>query len=338
MRHMRLSSFLLPIFFSLCFFSLQAQMWVDTVGRSFKTHWSERSAQPNPYRITGVSVGCSAAFGAALAGLSIAWYGKYDKGPFHWFDDGKEWNQIDKTGHVFAPYFIANWTYDMYRWAGVNNRNAAIASGILGMGFISAIEVLDGFSAKWGASWSDLAANGAGALLSTGQYLLWGEQRILLKYSFHEVRYPERELRDRAQQLFGQQFGERILKDYNGITMWLSINLHSFNHRIKPAWLNLAIGYGAGNMYGGFENKWTDREGKEHDRTDVQRYRKFLISIDADFTRIPVKSKGLRTFLRILNIVKLPMPALEFNTLGQFVLHPMYFLNWEYPIVIPMKK
>ena len=331
-------SFLLTLLIALSIFRSEAQVWVDTVGKPYRLRWNEYALRPSPKRIAGVTTGCTAAFGLALAGLSVAWYGRYERGNFRWFDDGREWNQIDKTGHIFAPYFIANWTYDMYRWAGVSNQKAAIASGILGMGFISAIEVLDGFSVKWGASWSDLAANGAGALLSSGQYLLWGEQRILLKYSLHEVQYTDPELRQRAQQLYGRSFGERILKDYNGITMWLSFNLHSFNKKIKPTWLNIAVGYGAGNMYGGFENKWTDEIGVVHDRSDVKRYRKFLLSIDADLTRIPVRSKGLRTFLKVLNIVKLPMPALEFNTLGQFVIHPLYFLNWEYPIVIPMKK
>jgi hypothetical protein len=42
--------------------------------------------------------------------------------------------------------------------------------------------------------------------------------------------------------------------------------------------------------------------------------------------------------LGILNIIKLPFPAIEFNTLGQFVFHPMYFLNFNAPLTVNMKR
>jgi hypothetical protein len=45
---------------------------------------------------------------------------------------------------------------------------------------------------------------------------------------------------------------EQMLKDYNGQTYWLSVNLHSFYKGSKiPKWLNLAIGYGANGMLTG---------------------------------------------------------------------------------------
>ena len=171
-------------------------------------------------------------------------------------------------------------------------------------------------------------------LVFNRQYLIWKEQRISIKYSLHAVNYTRGELRNRADDLYGTSLGEKILKDYNGITTWLSFNLYSFNHNIKPKWLNIAVGYGAGNMYGGFENTWTDKAGVFHDRRDVKRYRKFFISLDADFTKFKTNSKAGKMILGILNIVKLPMPALEFNTLGQVVFHPMYFLNLDVPLYL----
>ena len=54
---------------------------------------------------------------------------------------------------------------------------------------------------------------------------------------------------------------ERMLKDYNGQTYWLSANLKSFFQGSNiPAWLNVAVGYGADGMFGGFENKWIDED------------------------------------------------------------------------------
>ena len=48
---------------------------------------------------------------------------------------------------------------------------------------------MDGFSEEWGGSWVDFAANAAGTSLLVGQELLWGEQRIKLKYSFHQTEF-----------------------------------------------------------------------------------------------------------------------------------------------------
>lgn len=305
-----------------------------TIATPPKRHFLDYSPKLDKKRLTGVTVGALGGYAAIMTGVGFAWYGKEHLGGFRWFEDSKEWLQIDKTGHFFAPYFITNWTYHMLRWSGMKNTPAALAAGAFGFLSLSVIEIPDGMSKKYGASWSDIVFNFAGAAFSTAQFLLWKEQRILTKYSFHIVDYPRGELRDRANDLYGSSFGERILKDYNGVTMWWSFNLHSFNHNIKPAWLNVAFGYAAGNLYGGFENKWTDKNGVYHDRSDLKRYRRFFISLDADYTKFKVRSKAAKVILGILNIVKLPMPAVEVNTLGQVVLHPMYFLNFEYPIVL----
>lgn len=301
-------------------------------------HWMQWSPKPNVARLTALSVGTVGTYAAIMTGVGFEWYGKQSLGKFHWFNDAREWQQIDKTGHFYVPYFVTCWSYNMLRWGGMKNTPAALTAGAFGFLSLSAIEIPDGFSNKYGASWSDLLFNFGGAALATTQYLLWKEQRIQCKYSFHIVNYPQGELRDRANELYGKGFGEKLLKDYNGITMWLSFNLYSFNHNIKPKWLNLAFGYAAGNMYGGFENKWTDKNGVLHDRTDIKRYRRFFISVDADLTKIKTRNRVGKAILGILNIVKIPMPALEFNTLGQVVLHPMYFLNFEMPITFQLKK
>ncbi len=301
---------------------------------NFKKSFLDFPDHINKKRLTGVTVGTVGVYSAFMAIVGVEWYGKQPNGKFHWFSDEKEWNQIDKAGHFFVPYFTTTFTYNMLRWSGMKNTPAALTAGAFGFLSLAAIEIPDGMSNKYGASWSDLVFNFGGAALATTQYLIWKEQRITIKYSLHAVDYPKGELRDRANELYGSSFGEKILKDYNGITTWVSFNLYSFNHNIKPKWLNIAFGYGAGNMYGGFENKWTDKNGVYHDRSDIKRYRKFFISLDADFTKFKPNSKAGKMVLGILNIVKLPMPALEFNTLGQVVFHPMYFLNLDVPLYL----
>jgi hypothetical protein len=90
-----------------------------------------------------------------------------------------------------------------------------------GFAFLTAVEVLDGFSSEWGASSGDIIANASGtALLS--QELLWKEQRITPKFSFHTTQYAIQT------QCFRELTCGTNSKDYNGQTYWLSVNLHSF--------------------------------------------------------------------------------------------------------------
>lgn len=105
-----------------------------------------------------------------------------------------------------------------------------------------------------------------------------------------------------------------MLKDYNAQTYWLSANLKSFfPQNSLPAWLNIAVGYGADGMFGGFENKWLDNMGNEVSRYDIKRSRQYYLAPDIDFTRIKTRSKFLRTGFSILNAFKLPAPAIELS-------------------------
>ena len=169
----------------------------------------------NNKRLIGTSAGIVGLYSAAMVGVGFEWYGKQPLGKFHWFNDIGEWNQIDKTGHIFVPYFTTVFSYNALRWSGMKNTSAALTAGAFGFLSLAGIEIPDGFTNKYGASWSDIAADFIGASFATGQYLLWKEQRISIKYSFHQVDYPKGELRDRAHDLYGSSFGERLLKDYN---------------------------------------------------------------------------------------------------------------------------
>ena len=119
---------------------------------------------------------------------------------------------------------------------------------------------------------------------------------------------------------------EKILKDYNAQTYWLSANIHSFfpDSRI-PRWLNVSLGYNARVMLGGTENIWTDDAGNTIDRTEVERYRRFFLSVDVDLTRIRTRSKFLRSVFSVVNMVKVPAPALEWDSRGKFRGHLFYF-------------
>ncbi len=43
-------------------------------------------------------------------------------------------------------------------------------------------------------------------------------------------------------------------------------------------------------------------------------YRQFYLSLDADLTRIPTHSKTLKALLIIFSFIKIPFPAVEYNS------------------------
>ncbi|HOC16163.1 MAG: DUF2279 domain-containing protein [Bacteroidales bacterium] len=287
--------------------------------------WWESAIEYSPQRMRYIVGGGSLMYGVTLVGLNYLWYEDYPRSSFHFFDDSGEWLQVDKAGHVVTPYLEAYYLQYIFRWAGMKPKPAAIYAGITAFMLQNTIEVFDGFSAKWGASWSDVAANFVGSALMTSQELLWNEQRMRLKIIHHFPDYPQGELSQRARDLYGKTLPERLFKDYNALTVWLSMNPSSFGLSLgQPEWLNLAMGYGAANMYGGYNNIWTDENGILHDRSDIERYRRYFISPDIDFSRIKTKSRFLRIFFETLNIIKVPAPTLEINSSGQIIFHLLY--------------
>ena len=274
----------------------------------------------------GIVLGTGASlYAGASIGLYALWYKQFDKTSFHWFDDSRGWMQIDKAGHIHSAYFESMLSINSFKWAGVESKKAALYGAGIGMLYQSTIEVFDGFSEKWGASYTDLLANTIGCALAFGQELRWKEQRIMIKYAFHPVSYDDPMLQSRSESLFGDKWYELFLKDYNGQSYWLSVNLSSFLPECKfPKWLNIAYGYSAENMFGGEQNKWIDNEVLVT-RYDVPRYRQHFLSLDLDFTKIKTNSKILRSFLGILNIYKMPFAAISYDRINKLQFLPIYF-------------
>lgn len=278
--------------------------------------------------------------GIAYAGFSVglynSWYKNYPQSSFHFFDDSGEWNQVDKAGHVFSSYFQSNFIYRGARWTGLNE-NKSIGIGLLG-GFLfqSTIEVMDGFSKDWGFSLTDMAANGVGLGVFYFQQKYFGEQKITLKESSWPIAYSNQPImsesgdgistvKERTDDLFGKTGMTKALKDYNVQTYWASFNVHSFLQPGNgwPAWLNVAIGYGAGNLYGGYTNQWT-KNGFVFSLENEKRYRSYYLALDYDLRKLFRKNASLKTLMQVLDLYKWPAPALEYSTLDGFKFHLLF--------------
>ncbi len=249
----------------------------------------------------------------ALIGLDKLWYSEYPRSNFQFINDNNQWKQMDKMGHFMTSYVVGKAGMDVLDWAGVSKKNQLIYGATLGFTFLTAVEILDGFSKKWGASWGDIIANASGTGLLIGQELLWNEQRIQLKYSFHQTKFAK--IRPNT---LGKNFLQQALKDYNGQTYWLSANIWSFNKEGNfPKWLNLAFGYGAEGMLYGKSNP--------NNQLFQDPYRQFYLSLDVDLTKIKTNSKFLKTLFSTINFIKIPAPTLEYNSKGNFKFHFLYF-------------
>jgi hypothetical protein len=250
-----------------------------------------------------------------LIGLNQIWYANYPHSQFHFINDNNEWLQMDKMGHVFSSYQIGSFGANALKWSGSNKKSQLLYGATLGLGFQTAVEVFDGYSSNWGASMGDVLANVSGTALYVSQELIWHEQRILPKFSFHTTHYAA--LRP---DILGSSIQEQLLKDYNGQTYWLSANIYSF---IKvnefPKWLNLAIGYGAEGMISGEASTIVPGI------LDLDRYRQYYISFDVDLTKIKSKSHVIQTLLSVFNTIKIPAPTFEIKGNGGSKLHLIYF-------------
>jgi uncharacterized protein YfiM (DUF2279 family) len=270
--------------------------------------------RPHPGRVRLLAAGSTTAYSAALVGLHQLWYKEQARTGFHFFDDNAQWKQVDKAGHLYTTYHISRVGTQALRWAGLPAGKAAVLGGITGLVFQTPIEVLDGFSAAYGASWGDVAANTAGAALYVGQQFLWREPRLHPRFSFRPTA-----LAPLRPNMLGKNLPEQTLKDYNGQTYWLSFDVTPWlgTESRFPGWLNVSLGYGAQNMV--YANDAVNRA------QGFRPYRQYYLSLDVNFTRIPTRSRLLRSLFFVLNTVHVPAPALEFNRERGVVFHPLYF-------------
>lgn len=291
-------------------------------------------------RFWSLAGGGAAAYTGTSIGLYHIWYKNYETGPLHSKDDWGQWENMDKWGHLMATYTESYLAYKGARWTGLEENTSIWVGAGVGTLLQLTIEVMDGFSERWGFSWYDLAFNTAGATLFAGQQFLWEEQRVLIKVSTTRPNYSTQlregtnglmaSPRDAAYDLYGRSIFEYLLKDYNAMTVWASINPNSFLGKHKanspiPDWLNLAVGIGADGIYGAWGNVWTAPGGERLQLTDYERYQQYYLSLDIDTARIRTRSPFLKTLFSTFRWIKVPAPTLEWNTRGEVIFHPVFW-------------
>ena len=269
--------------------------------------------------LIGVSATAATIYLGSLIGLYQLWYADYPQSSFHFINDCGEWLSMDKIGHVTTSYWVGRIGYESLRWSGVPRKKAIWFGGLWGFTFLTTVEIFDGFSEEWGASACDLAANTVGAGIFIGQQFLWDEQRLTFKFSFHPTEYA-----DYRPDLLGENFIQQVLKDYNGQTYWITADIASFLPAGNkfPKWLGVSFGYSGEGMLGAKSNP---SEYNGEPLPEYKRYSQYFLSLDADLTKIRTRNETIRFLLNLIGYIKIPFPAVEFNSVDKVKFHWLYY-------------
>ena len=242
-------------------------------------------------------------------GLYNLWYKKYPQSSFHFFNDLEEWNYMDKAGHVFSSYQVARKSHLFLK--NKNIENPIEKSCFYSLFFMLGIEVLDGFSTEWGFSNYDLISNFIGSGLFYVQEKKFKKQLLKLKFSSNLSPYAIY-----RPNLLGNNFSERIFKDYNGQTYWITID---YNTKIQDKYkvfkyINLALGYSIDGFIGARNNPNLNC----FECDNLNRQSQYILSFDLDLSEIKTENKFLKLLLNTFSIIKFPAPAILIQNKSQF--------------------
>ena len=174
-----------------------------------------------------------AAEGIVLTGgityLSKQWYSDKKRVPFHFYNDLRGWNQVDKFGHFYASYIESDIGYSLMKKFNFSEKKALYLGGFQGLILETPIEIFDAYYDGWGFSLSDMVANAAGSLFFIFQQKIFKEQIIKPKLSFSRSKYA----RVANGYLGKNNIVSEFLYDYNGYTFWFSISPRSIFPRSR---------------------------------------------------------------------------------------------------------
>jgi hypothetical protein len=277
-------------------FSFILLVFINSATYSQQSDSLEEGKTLDQRRLRMIIVGSSITYTAGIIGLNQLWYKNQERQSFRFFNDNAEWKQVDKLGHFYSAFQLSYLSQRALLWSGVENKRATIAGALTGFLMLVPVEIFDGHSKAYGASVGDLVADATGSAFFYGQQWAWKEIRIYPKFSYHHSEFAV--LRS---DVLGNSTSSRILKDYNGQTHWLSIDLDKFFK--APGWLNLAVGYGAEEMIFGrdFQNA----------AYGLSPFRQIYLALDPDLTAIRSKNRFVRTMIFFANMIKIPAPTLE---------------------------
>lgn len=297
----KITTILILVFSHLCVFSFDN----DTLALKL--------AQQKKYNtiFSSLAIGASS---ASVIGLNNLWYKDFPRSKFHFFNDSKEWMQMDKFGHAFTAYQLGRNFYNSLQTNDSNRKRNILLGGASGLIYLTSIEILDGKSAQWGFSNSDMIANTFGYFLFASQEYYLQQQFISMKFSYQKSVFA-----NMRPETFGHNFQQRLLKDYNGQTYWFSapLSLKRTNTKHFTQWLCISFGYSIDEIVFADNNI--------NSVNNFHATREFFFSFDADLNRIEWRRKWMKKIASVINFIKIPSPTIGIRSDGKVKVYPLYF-------------
>ena len=138
-------------------------------------------------------------------------------------------------------------------------------------------------------------------------------KRQLLKLKFSSHLSPYAIYRP---SLLGENVSQRIFKDYNGQTYWITFDLNNkIQERLKVfKYLNFSLGYSIDGFVGARHNNILNCA----NCNEINRQSQLLLSIDLDLSEIKTKNRALQLLLNSFSIIKFPAPTIILQDHNEF--------------------
>lgn len=248
-----------------------------------------------------------------------------NRGPFHIVEDGKYAMYIDKAGHFYGTFLSSYVLSQTLIECGLSYDWASAVGGLLGLGYTTYVEVLDGFSRDWGFCPSDFYADVAGALF------FWGYSHLPLLQNFTPkfMYFPPRWFNS-----YSRKPSSMFIDDYSAHTFWISVNVYNLLPKTVqsyyPKWLDISVGFAVRNLCDPLNPANNCNPSVSE---PVYHYvwgnRKIIIALDYDLVKLlPDGSPFWNWLKQSLNYFKLPSPAIEFGKPTRF------YLLYPFPLQI----
>lgn len=247
----------------------------------------DSSGRVDPVRMGIVAGGTFTAFAIGHVWLNDTWY-KGEKVPFH-INSSQDYQyalNADKLGHMTFAYAATTVYGDLFRWTGMDSTTAIWSGAGVAMAYQTYVEIRDGFSADYGFSWGDMAANTLGAGLPVLKHYVPALRPFDLQVSY----WPSQAYKSGAY--------NSIIDDYTSTYHWLSANVYdlvpSAWQSWYPPWLGVSIGHSVEDLDG--------LGGGNH---------ALYLSLDWQLHRIPNLPDWLESVFRVMHLYHLPAPAVK---------------------------
>lgn len=244
-------------------------------------------------------------------------------GPFQIQEDIKYCLWVDKFGHFFGGYGTSYVLSEALQTAGVSWETSTILGSILGLSYMTYIEILDGYSLDFGFSPSDFYADVLGAGFFLAQHYFPVLQNFSPKFEYVNPPWLGEENRKPH---------DSFIDNYSAQSFWWAVNIRNlFGGVVKeyvPEWMQLSFGYAAYSMCSPGSDKWTCDPLKSEPVSEwVWGNRRFIVALDYDLVKLLPDGPPFWNWLKQgLNLFKLPAPAIEFGKSTKFyILYPFEF-------------